>query len=77
VVRFVRRHRWLSAFGAVALVFAAVVIGMGFYLAGVAGELPWQTHPTRIPITPFAGIEGFTAPTRVSTANPATPTPVP
>ncbi|MGI8643511.1 MAG: hypothetical protein ACR2LS_05280 [Thermomicrobiales bacterium] len=30
---------------------------------GLAGELPWQEEPTRIPITPFAGIPSFGAPT--------------
>ncbi len=42
---------------------AVVIIGFGIYIASLAGELPWQSDPTRVPITPFAGIPGFTAPT--------------
>lgn len=45
-------------------------IGYATYLAGVAGELPWQTDPTRIPVTPFADIPGFSAPTPLPTAAP-------
>ncbi len=67
-----RRHRALSA---VLLAVALVILvtgGYGVYLAGSAGYLPWQEEPTRIPITPFADIPGFNAPTAPAT-RPATP----
>ena len=76
----VLRHRILSAVAALGLVAAIAVIGMGLYLASVAGDLPWQEDPTRIPITPFAGIEGFSLPTKTPApvaASPAAGTPVP
>ena len=74
----VRRHWILSAVGALGLLAAAVVLGMGIYLAGMAGDLPWQEDPTRIPVTPFAGIEGFSVPTKIPTgASPAVSTPTP
>jgi hypothetical protein len=46
------------------------------YLASVAGELPWQEDPTRIPITPFADIPGFTLPTKIPTTAAASGTPI-
>jgi|GEM_PF-1947127 len=57
-----RRSRpWLRGLVAVGLVLVLVIGGFGAYLAGVAGDLPWQTDPTRVvnEITPFAGIPGF------------------
>ena len=74
---FIKRHRVVSIFGALGLVVAVAVLGMGIYLAGMAGDLPWQEDPTRIPITPFAGIEGFSVPTKIPSASPAASTPVP
>jgi hypothetical protein len=58
------------------------IFGFGIYLASLAGDLPWQADPTRISdsFAPFAGIEGFTTPTRIPTraATPVgTPTAVP
>ena len=48
----------------VVLVLAVLLVGgFGLYLGSLAGELPWQEDPTRIPITPFADIPGFGAPT--------------
>ncbi len=46
---------------ALGLVLVLAIGGFGVYLAGVAGDLPWQTDPTRVvnAITPFAGIPGF------------------
>lgn len=75
-----RRHRILSVIGALGLVVAFAVIGMGIYFAGEAGQLPWQEDPTRIPITPFAGIDGFSVPTKIPTSvagSPAAGTPTP
>jgi hypothetical protein len=66
----------LSAFGAFGLIVAAVMLAMGMYLASVAGELPWQEDPTRIPITPFADIPGFTLPTKIPTTAAASGTPI-
>ncbi len=68
---YLRRHRWLTLLATTALILALIVGGYGMYLASVAGRLPWQEDPTRIPITPFADIPGFGAPTPV----PATPVP--
>jgi hypothetical protein len=41
------------------------------YLASATGSLPWQEDPTRIPVTPFTGIPGFTPPTPLPTATKA------
>lgn len=46
-----------------AILVVLVIGGFGLYLGSLAGELPWQEEPTRIPITPFADIPGFAAPT--------------
>ena len=69
---FIRRHRLLTFFAAVVLAFAIFIGSFGIYLAGEAGQLPWQEDPTPISnsITPFADIPGFTVPT--ATAVPAT-----
>lgn len=48
------------------LIPIAIVLFFALYLANTAGELPWQTDPTRIPVTPFANLP---------TAPAATPTP--
>jgi hypothetical protein len=69
----VLRHRIVSIVAAVGLMAAIAVVGMGLYLASVAGDLPWQEDPTRIPITPFAGIEGFSLPTKTPISVPASP----
>lgn len=66
----VRRHPFLVLAGSVVALALLAVVGFGVYLAGEAGELPWQTDPTRIAITPFAGIEGFSQPTAIPTAVP-------
>ncbi len=68
---YLRRHRWLTLLATTALIIALLVGSYGLYLASVAGRLPWQEEPTWIPITPFADIPGFGAPTPV----PATPAP--
>ena len=60
-------HGLLSALIGLALLFVLVAAGYGTYLAGEAGRLPWQEDPTRIPITPFADIPGFSAPTPAPT----------
>jgi hypothetical protein len=78
-MKSVFRRRKVQVAVAVVLVPVVVVFGFGMYLASLAGELPWQTDPTRISeeIAPFSGIEGFTTPTRIPTraASPAAATP--
>jgi hypothetical protein len=67
--RFLRR-RWV-AFLAVVIMVPAIVLGSyGFYLADSADMLPWQEDPTRIPITPFADIDGFNTPISFPTRTP-------
>ncbi len=53
---FVQRRKLLSAVGAVAMLIVTVMLVIGIYTASVAGDLPWQTDPTRVAgsITPFA-----------------------
>ncbi len=72
----VRRHPILSLIAGIALILFLVVAGTGIYAASVAGDLPWQTDPTRIAdsITPFAGTDVFIPPTRAPETV-ATPTP--
>ena len=67
---WIRRHALLSALLGLALLVALVVAGVGTYAASEAGRLPWQEDPTRIPITPFADIPGFGAPTPTPAASP-------
>ena len=50
------------------LIPIGLVLAFSLYLASTAGELPWQTDPTRIPITPFANLP---------TTQPASGTPSP
>lgn len=69
-----RQHPLIVALAALIVVVFMVVVGYGTYLAGQAGELPWQTQPTRIAITPFAGIPGFDP---AASPPAATPTPAP
>lgn len=76
---FIRRHRIWSAFAGLGLVLCIAVVATAMYYAGEAGKLPWQEDPTRIPITPFADIPGFTLPTKAAGVATATPigTPIP
>ena len=48
------------------LIPIAIVLFFSLYLADTAGELPWQTDPTRIPVTPFANLPTVPAGTPVS-----------
>ncbi len=53
-----------------------VVAGFVFFLLGQANELPWQTQPTAIPVTPFANIGGTTPAGTTVAASTATTAPV-
>ena len=69
-MRQVLRRGWVRLIVAAVLVGFVVIAGFGVYLLNVAGDLPWQVDPTRIPITPFADIPGFTPPPVVVVATP-------
>ncbi len=70
-MRFLPRPGWPRVLLLAAVAVTLVVGGYGMYLASLAGELPWQAEPTRIPITPFADIPGFGPPAAAT----STPTP--
>jgi hypothetical protein len=65
-----RKHPVATALTAIAAVAVIVILGYAVYVANVAGDLPWQTDPTRIPVTPFADVPGFSIPTPLPTAAP-------
>jgi len=67
------RHTWVRLVVAVGVLGVLIVGGFGLYLLSVAGDLPWQVDPTRVPITPFADAPGFTPPPVVIMATPAGP----
>lgn len=48
-----QRRRNLVVVVVMALVVAVVA---ALWVVGSAGFLPWQTEPTRVPITPFADL---------------------
>ena len=64
------RSRKVRILAVIVLVPVLAAFGFGIYLASLSGDLPWQTDPTRISesLEPFAGIEGFTTPTRIATS---------
>jgi hypothetical protein len=51
------------------LIPIGLVLAFSLYLANTAGELPWQTDPTRIPVVPFANL-----PTTVPASGTPSPT---
>jgi hypothetical protein len=53
-----RRGRGTLVLTIVAIAVVLVVAGYALYLANMAGRLPWQEEPTRIPVTPFANLGG-------------------
>jgi hypothetical protein len=61
------RRRWLGFALIACLTIVIIIAAFGVYLAGEAGVLPWQGEPTRIAITPFADIPGFSTPVPEST----------
>ena len=58
-MRWMRAHPVATIMILVALVFTAAIATYGIYLADMAGKLPWQVDPTRIPVTPFSDFPGF------------------
>ena len=62
------RRPWLRVLIVAAVLVVVLVGGYGLYLANLAGELPWQEDPTRIPVVPF---EGLDVPGRGADATPA------
>jgi hypothetical protein len=69
MLRRIFHKRWTRIAAVLVVIPMIGVAAFGIWIASVAGELPWQTDPTRIPVTPFADIPGFTAP-KVQTAVP-------
>jgi hypothetical protein len=67
-------RRPVQAMIGVAVLLVLAIVALGGYAAYEAGELPFQTDPTRIVVVPFSDIPGFTTPTPVRTAT-AIPTP--
>jgi hypothetical protein len=51
------KKRKVRIIGAIVMIPVLVVFGFGIYLASLAGELPWQTDPTRIPVVAFEGLQ--------------------
>jgi hypothetical protein len=66
----IRNRPVLSIAGMFAAAAMIAILAYAVYIASVAGELPWQEDPTRIPVTPFDQIPGFTVPTPIPTATP-------
>src|SRR4051794_36440609 len=64
-------------FGTISIVIAVPVLvlaGFAVYLIGRANELPWQTQPTAIAVTPFANL-GTPSGTTVAASTPTTAPP--
>ena len=68
-----RRGRGTVLLALLALVVLLTVGGYGLYLANMAGRLPWQEEPTRIPVTPFANLGGPDSDAETSEPGPGTP----
>ena len=64
-----RAHPLIATALALVVIIALATVVYAGYLAGEAGRLPWQEDPTRIPVTPFGDIPGFTPPTPLPTAS--------
>lgn len=61
-MRRVGHRGWVRLALTVGVVGVLIVGVFGIYLLNMAGDLPGQIEPTRIPTTPFADIPGFTPP---------------
>ena len=69
-------RKWILVLGALVLIPVIIIGGFGLYGLSQTDKLPWQTQPTRIPITPvelpsFGTIGGTPVPTTVAEAPPA------
>lgn len=73
-------RRWIAAVGILILIPVFIIGGFGLYGLSQTDQLPWQTQPTRIPITPVelpsfgtigGSIDSTPAPTTVANATPA------
>ena len=69
-------RKWIAIAGILVLIPVLIFGGFGLYGLSQADKLPWQTQPTRIPITPiempsFGTIGGTPVPTTVSVATSA------
>lgn len=53
-----RRGRGTLVLTLLSIVVVLLVAGYALYLGNMAGRLPWQEEPTRIPVTPFANLDG-------------------
>jgi hypothetical protein len=63
-----KNHPLTVTVAAVVLIVLIAVVSFAVYIAAATDSLPWQEDPTRIPVTPFTGIPGFTPPTPLPTA---------
>jgi hypothetical protein len=64
----IKNHPLTVTVAAIVLIVLIAVVSFAIYLAAATDSLPWQEDPTRIPVTPFTGIPGFTPPTPLPTA---------
>ena len=69
-------RKWIAILGILILIPLIIFGGFGLYGLSQADKLPWQTQPTRIPISPvelpsFGTIGGTPVPTTVVDATPA------
>jgi len=48
------RSRKRVVIATLVLIPIGLVLAFSLYLADTAGDLPWQTDPTGVPVTPFA-----------------------
>jgi polyisoprenoid-binding protein YceI len=64
-----------SIVGIVIAVPVLIVAGFALFMLGQAKELPWQTQPTAIPVTPFANLGGTTPAGTTVAASTATAAP--
>jgi hypothetical protein len=51
------KKRKVRIIGPIVLIPLVLAFGFGIYLANMAGELPWQSDPTRIPVVAFEGLD--------------------
>jgi hypothetical protein len=51
------KNRRVRIIGAIVLIPLFVAFGFGIYMANMAGALPWQSDPTRIPVVAFEGLD--------------------